>query len=105
MNVKAWSILSVASVAVIATAPARAQEVDFNKILNADQNPNDWLTYHGSFKSWHYSPLRDVDMRNVDKLRIAWIHQPSRTTRGVQSMPLAADGVLYYSSSYSQVYA
>jgi PQQ-dependent dehydrogenase (methanol/ethanol family) len=105
MNVKAWSILSVAFVAVIATAPAHAQEVDFNKVLNADQNPNDWLTYHGSFKSWHYSPLRDVDTMNVDKLRIAWIHQPSRATRGVQSMPLAADGVLYYSSSYSQVYA
>lgn len=30
---------------------------------------------------------------------------PGRSTRGLQSMPLAADGVLYYSGSYSRVYA
>ena len=29
----------------------------------------------------------------------------SRSVRGLQSMPLAADGVLYYSGSYNQVFA
>ena len=28
-----------------------------------------------------------------------------RSTRGLQSFPLVADGVLYYSGSYNQVYA
>src|SRR6185437_6765112 len=33
------------------------------------------------------------------------MHFPGRTTRGLQSMPLAADGVLYYTGSYSRVFA
>ena len=74
-------------------------------MLSADKSPNDWLTYHGSYQGWHHSALKEIDTSNVDKLRIAWIHTPGRATRGVQSMPLAADGVLYYSWSYSRVFA
>jgi len=33
------------------------------------------------------------------------MHFPERATRGLQSTPLALDGVLYYSGSYSRVYA
>src|SRR5260370_37626005 len=42
---------------------------------------------------------------NVKNLEVAWIHMPGRSTRGLQTMPLVADGVLYYSGSYSRVYA
>jgi glucose dehydrogenase len=41
----------------------------------------------------------------VKSLEVAWTHFPERATRGIQSTPLAADGVLYYSGSYSRVYA
>ncbi len=63
------------------------------------------LTYHGSYKSYHYSPLDQVNANNVSNLSIAWIHIPGRSTRGVQSMPLVADGVLYYTGSYSRTFA
>ena len=42
---------------------------------------------------------------NVKKLRVAWVHHPGRSTRGLQSMPLVQDGVLYYTGSYSRVWA
>ena len=38
-------------------------------------------------------------------LQVAWIHFPGKTTRGIESMPLAKDGVLYYSGSFSRVFA
>jgi len=66
---------------------------------------NDWVTYHGTYKSWHYSPLDQINADNIKKLQIAWMHQPGRSTRGLQSMPLVYDGVLYYSGSYSRLYA
>ena len=72
---------------------------------HAEKNPGDWLTYHGGFNGWHHSQLDQINTKNVGQLKVAWIHQPGRTTRGVQSMPLAVDGVLYYSGSYSKVYA
>src|SRR5262245_38144869 len=100
MPVRGTSLLASASLVVVAlavSAPARAEGVDFDRVLNAEKNPNDWLTYHGSFKGWHYSPLTEINTDNVKDLGVAWIHQPGRSTRGVQSMPLAADGRLYYS--------
>jgi PQQ-dependent dehydrogenase (methanol/ethanol family) len=71
----------------------------------ADQDANDWLTYHGSYKSYHYSPLEQINPNNIKQLEVAWMHFPGRATRGLQSMPLVADGVLYYSGSYSRVFA
>ena len=66
---------------------------------------NDWVTYHGTYASWHYSPLDQINASNIKKLQIAWMHQPGRSTRGLQSMPLVYDGVLYYSGSYSRLFA
>src|ERR1700758_5400907 len=82
---------------------AFAQAVDTARIEAGGQN--DWLTYHGSYKGYHYSPLSQINASNVGNLGVAWIHIPGRSTRGLQSMPLVADGVLYYSGSYSRVFA
>jgi alcohol dehydrogenase (cytochrome c) len=85
-------------------APA-ALAVDPARIASAEQNPDDWLTYHGGYRSYHYSALDEINTGNIKNLRVAWTHFPGRTTRGLQSTPLVADGVLYYSGSYSRVFA
>src|SRR5260370_27044650 len=95
--------VAVAIGATLAASSTFAQTVDTARIEAAGQN--DWLTYHGSYKSYHYSPLAQINTSNVSNLSVAWIHIPGRSTRGLQSMPLAADGVLYYTGSYSRVFA
>jgi alcohol dehydrogenase (cytochrome c) len=65
----------------------------------------DWETYHGGYKSWHYSPLKQINTDNVSKLKVAFIEQVGHSTRGLETMPLAKDGILYYSGSYSKVFA
>src|SRR6266436_2395667 len=98
--------LALAVVAVAPPAPAIApSQIDSARLQAAEENPNDWLTYHGGYKSYHYSGLDQINASNVKNLAVAWIHLPGRSTRGLQSMPLVADGVLYYSGSYSRVYA
>src|SRR6202165_5428478 len=89
--------------ATLAASSTFAQSVDTARIEAAGQN--DWLTYHGSYKSYHYSPLAQINTSNVANLSVAWIHIPGRSTRGLQSMPLVADGVLYYTGSYSRTFA
>jgi alcohol dehydrogenase (cytochrome c) len=96
-------LASIAVTATFATSPTFAQTVDTARIEAGGQN--DWLTYHGSYKSYHYSPLAQINTGNVANLSVAWIHIPGRSTRGLQSMPLVADGVLYYTGSYSRVFA
>ena len=102
---KQWlnSGLPVLAVAAFAASAVLAQAVDTARIEAAGQN--DWRTYHGSYKSHHYIPLAQINANNVGNLSVAWLHLPGRSTRGLQSMPLAADGVLYYSGSYSRVFA
>src|SRR4030095_15137409 len=84
---------------------AAAADVDHQRLLKADKEPDNWMTYHGSYNSWHYSALKDINTTNVKQLKVAWSHVASRSTRGLQSYPLAVDGVLYYSGSYNQVWA
>src|SRR5689334_17173577 len=98
-------LMTAAAVAIVAGYVQPSLAVDPSRIENADKNPNDWLTYHGSYKSWHYSPLDQVNTTNVENLQVAWMHSPGRATRGLQSFPLVADGVLYYTGSYSRVFA
>ncbi|GEO37642.1 alcohol dehydrogenase [Skermanella aerolata] len=86
-------------------AASTAGAVDPSRIVDADKSPADWLTYHGSYKSYHYSALDQINADNIRNLQVAWTHVPGRSTRGLQSMPLAADGVLYYSGSYSRLFA
>src|SRR5690348_8395768 len=97
------------SVLLAFAAPAFPQTdappVDFNRLLNAPKEPENWMTYHGSYDSWHYSALKDINSGNVASLREAWSHVASRSVRGLQSYPLAVDGVLYYSGAYNQVWA
>ncbi|UFZ01865.1 PQQ-binding-like beta-propeller repeat protein [Bradyrhizobium ontarionense] len=95
--------IALAITTTLVASAALAQTVDTARIEAGGQN--DWLTYHGSYKSYHYSPLAQINAGNVANLGVAWIHIPGRSTRGLQSMPLAADGVLYYSGSYSRVFA
>ena len=87
----------------LAVAPASA--ADLTNLADAEKAPGDWLTYHGTYKSYHFSPLKEINTDNIGKLQVAWSHVPGRSTRGLQSMPLAADGVLYYSGSYSRLFA
>ena len=82
-----------------------AAEITWDRLLNADKDPNNWLMYHGSFKEWHYSALDQINKNNVKNLKVAWIHTPSTSKRGIQSFPLVADGILYYTSTAGQVWA
>ena len=53
---------------------AIAQPVDA-ALIDAG-SANDWLTYHGSYKSYHYSPLDQINAGNVQDLR-----SPGSTSR------------------------
>ncbi|MGA2125902.1 MAG: PQQ-binding-like beta-propeller repeat protein [Xanthobacteraceae bacterium] len=79
----------------MAYAPASAQS----------EPSKDWETYHGSYKGWDFSPLKQINTENVKKLKVAFVYQVGHSTRGVQSMPLEKDGVLYFSASYDKVFA
>ena len=84
---------------------ANAADLDAGALLQADQNPNDWVMYHQSYKAWRYSSLDQINASNVKNLKIVGMHTPVASKRGVQSTPLAIDGVIYYTTAGSQIWA
>ena len=85
---------------------ATAADLDGNALLNADKNPSDWVMYHGTYKSWHYSALDQINSSNIKQLQLAWMHNPGSSPHGgIQSFPLAIDGVVYYTTANDQIWA
>jgi len=79
-------------------------QVSYNRLLHADREPQNWLTYSGSYKSWRYSPLDQIRTENAKNLELKWIYQLD-TTDKFEASPLVVDGVMYFSEPPSDVIA
>jgi alcohol dehydrogenase (cytochrome c) len=81
-----------------------AAQVSYQRIVNAAQAPNDWLTYSGNYNSQRYSALSQINRQNVSQLRPAWMYQIKKP--GVfETSPVVADGVMYISEPPSTITA
>src|SRR6516225_5260669 len=80
-------LLALASVSLQA-------QVSFERLLQADRDPNNWLTYSGGFSSQRYSSLTQVTPANVKRLELQWIFQ-ARSLEKFETTPLVVDGVMY----------
>src|SRR5436309_13907598 len=74
---------ALAVAALVTASPTRAQAPTQpeSAALNAEATQNDWPTYHGTYKSYHYSGLDQINAANVKNLEVAWMHFPERATR------------------------
>jgi alcohol dehydrogenase (cytochrome c) len=60
------------------------------------QNPDaaDWLSWRRTLNHWGYSPLTEINKRNVTQLRLVWTRP---LAQGVQEgTPLVHDGVMFF---------
>lgn len=68
--------------------------VTYERLVNAADEPGNWLTYSGQYNSQRYSRLDRIDRANAGKLELKWIRQLN-TLGDVESSPLVLDGVMY----------
>lgn len=81
---------------VVAAGIAAAQVKDYVPVTEQmleNPSPNDWLMYSRTYDAQRYSPLDQINKKNVGQLRMAW-------TRGLpdgtmESIPLVHNGVMY----------
>jgi quinohemoprotein ethanol dehydrogenase len=78
--------------------------VDGARIQNADQEPGNWMSYGRTYSEQRFSPLQQISDQNVSQLGLAW-HFDLDTHRGQEATPLVIDGVMYFTSAWSKVYA
>jgi quinohemoprotein ethanol dehydrogenase len=64
----------------------------------------DWTYHGGGVDESGFSRLKEIDAGDVDRLGLAWsLDLPGEVT--LEATPLAVGGVLYFSGTYSTVYA
>ncbi len=78
-------------------APLPHGEVkDYKPVTDQDllnPNPGDWLQFSRTYDAWRYSPLKEINKRNVSHLHIAWVKGlPAGTT---ETIPIVHDGIIY----------
>jgi len=84
--------------------PAKPADVNESRILHADREPGNWMTYGRSYDEQRFSPLNLINDRNVSQLGLAWYFDLD-TRRGQEATPIVVDGVMYFTTAWSKVFA
>ena len=79
-------------------------QVPYDRIVNATEEPENWLTYNGDYMSQRYSRLDQITPGNVTNLELKWILQ-NQVFGAWQSNPIIADGVMYVTERPNSVMA
>ena len=74
--------LGIAACALLLTGQLGAQ-VTYERILDADKEPGNWLTYNRTYDSRHHSPLDEINRENATELELKW-GLPSQVTGKVR---------------------
>lgn len=69
-----------------------------------EKREKDWPVYGGTAENNHYSPLRQINRKNVGKLRMAWSFDTGEEG-GLQTSPIEVNGVLYGITPTQKVFA
>lgn len=91
-------------------SPATSQEtvspanVDASRLINADLQPGNWMSYGRTYSEQRFSPLKQINDQNVGQLALAW-YVDIDTRRGQEATPIVVDGVMYFTTAWSKVFA
>jgi PQQ-dependent dehydrogenase (methanol/ethanol family) len=86
------------------SSPGIATSKASQRLVDADSDAQNWLTYGRTYKEQRHSPLTEVDEKSVDRLGLSW-YADMGTNRGLEATPLVVDGVMYVTGAWSILYA
>ena len=102
--------VSIAAFAVSASAADYKPTVNQQRLVNAQNEPQNWLMMNGDYASMRYSKLTQINRDNVKNLRLAW----ALALGGMQDIgqngpenevnPLIDNGYMYTTDGWGTVY-
>jgi alcohol dehydrogenase (cytochrome c) len=97
---------------VVGKAPPVARDVTYERLVNARAEPQNWLTYYGTYDGQRYSPLDQINTETVKRLVPVWVFQAGASgmhagpsTYSFEAAPIVVDGVMYVSGWDGWVWA
>src|SRR6266480_5856456 len=88
---RTWGVLFVIVLGFVGSLNA---QVTWERLLNANGEPQNWLTHSGTVLSQRYSTLAEITPDNVRNLELKWVFQ-ARSFEKFEATPLVVDGVMY----------
>ena len=79
-------------------------QVSYDRILRSADEPQNWLTYNGTYSSQRHSGLDQITLSNVDDLELKWMLQ-NQEFGAWQSNPIVVDGIMYVTERPNDVMA
>src|SRR5216684_635729 len=108
-------LVSVALIALAASGAlsgARAADMSFERALNADREPQNWLLHHKNYQGHRFSALKEINTGTVGNLRLAFtiglggLQSGGRYAQGnLEATPLIDNGMMYIPDGWGSVYA
>ena len=82
------ALLVLAALATVAASRAHAQRAG---------DTGEWRTYNHDLAGTRYSPLADIDVRNVARLKVAWSYRPAESggRASAETVPIVVAGRMY----------
>jgi quinohemoprotein ethanol dehydrogenase len=84
--------------------PAKPADVNESRIVSADREPGNWMTYGRTYNEQRFSPLHQINDHSVSQLGLDWFFDLD-THRGQEATPIVVDGVMYFTTAWSKVFA
>src|SRR6202795_826160 len=92
---------------LVAGIVGTAQSADYTPVTDArlaNPEPENWLMTRGGYKGWSYSPLDQINTKNVKNLVPVW-SVSTGVDSGHEAPPIVNNGVMLVATPYSQVMA
>jgi alcohol dehydrogenase (cytochrome c) len=88
-----------------------AQTTSSERLLNAADEPQNWLTHHKDYAATRYSPLDEINKETVGNLKVAWTQALGGIEGGgiwphggLEGTPIVEDGAMYVTDGWGAVY-
>jgi alcohol dehydrogenase (cytochrome c) len=102
-----------ALLATSALTAAQAGDMTFERALNADKEPQNWLLHHGDYQGHRFSTLKEINTDTVKNLKVAYTvalggfeGAGTRYKFGdLEATPIVEDGIMYVPDGWGTVYA
>jgi alcohol dehydrogenase (cytochrome c) len=95
-----------------ALTPVHAADMTFERALNADKEPQNWILHHQNYQGHRFSRLSEINADNAKNLRVAFtiglggLEAGGKHANGnLEATPLVDDGIMYVTDGWGSVYA
>jgi len=99
------SATGLLAISWIAMGFQQNRRIDENALKNAGKTGEEWLTYGLNLQETRYSPLKQIDATNVNRLGLAWTYEIGPGGGNQEGTLLMANGVVYGITNWSITYA